>query len=290
MDGVSAEQLIALEAAVAELGGLYATASGFTALQEPAETRLLPRLTALGRQLRHLVRSAQLTAGEVERAAAEIQSVRSEWRSQLERLRDSPLYQQARTALTDDRQEALAHLIPQVLAGLRLLPSSPDLYFPVSPSSGQRRPGSSPFLSAGECANRLVAMLNDGMAPADSGPEWWERDWPSISCADTPAALESPIALCLRATDVRVAVFSVVDEAALRIFTPLVHGPFSITLANEATDQWWEAYEDSFAAFRDALQREITARGYAVTTADVRAPFDSGPRAPKLSSLLSKRG
>lgn len=276
MDGVAAEQLIALEAAVAELGNLYATATRFTALRQPAETALLPQLTSLGRRLRTLLRAAQLGADEIEQAAAEIHSLRSEWQARLERLRASPLYQQARGALADDRQDDLAHLLPQVLAGLSLVPSPPDLYFPVSPVREGRRRGSSPFLSVGECADRLAAILSDGIACTTDGSEWWESDWPSITCAETPAALESPIAVYLPAAHVRgVSVFSVVDEASLRIFAPRLRGPFSITLASEATDQWWEAYDESYQVFRDALQREVTARGHVVTTVDVAAASGS---------------
>ncbi len=276
MDGVAAEQLIALEAAVAELGNLYAAATRFTALRQPAETALLPQLTSLARRLRTLLRAAQLGTEEIEQAAGEIHSLRSEWHARLEQLRASPLYQRARRALADDRQDALAHLLPQVLAGLTLVASPPDLYFPVSPVRAGRRGGSSPFLSVGECADRLVAILRDGVACTTDGSEWWEGDWPSITCAETPAVLDSPIAVCLPAAHVHgVNVFSVVDEAGLRIFAPQLRGPFSITLASAATDQWWEAYDESYQTFRDALQRELTARGHVVTIADIAGASDS---------------
>ena len=54
---MSAEQLIALEAAQAELGTLYAVARSFTALHARAEAELLPHLVGLGRRLRGLAAS-----------------------------------------------------------------------------------------------------------------------------------------------------------------------------------------------------------------------------------------
>ena len=59
---MSAEQLIGLEAAQAELGTLYAVARSFTALHARAETELLPYLVGLGRRLRGLLRQARPAA------------------------------------------------------------------------------------------------------------------------------------------------------------------------------------------------------------------------------------
>jgi hypothetical protein len=269
---VSAEQLIALEAAIAELGTLYAAARSFTALQPRAEAELLPRLLSLGRQLRSLVRTVQLTEQEIERAAQEIRSIRSAWQLELERLRASPEYQRALAALAAGRQDELAQLIPHVFAGLSALRPAPDLYFPVSPSTGRRRPGFSPFLNAGECADKILCTLREGIEPSEGTGEWWETDFPAIPCAANPAALESPIALRLAAVDVEVAVFAVLDDPGLKIFTPRLRAPMSIALGSEATDEWWEAYEDSYATFREALDRELAARGHVVSANDFRAP------------------
>ncbi len=268
---VSAEQLIALEAAIADLGTLYAAARGFTALHSRAEAELLPRLLSLGSQLRGLVRSERLSATEIERAAHDIRSVRSAWQLELEQLRASPVYQQALAAFSAGRQDELGQLLPQVFAGLSALRPAPDLYFPVSPSSGRRRPGFSPFLSAAECADKILRTLSDGIDADQGDGEWWETDCPVIVCAASPAAIESPIALRMSAADVQVAVFAVADDPELRIFTPQLRAPMSVTLASEASDEWWEAYADSYGTFRDALERELAARGQHVSAVDLRA-------------------
>jgi hypothetical protein len=262
---VSAEQLIALEAAMAELGTLYAAARSFTALRPRAEAELLPRLLSLGSELRSRVRALRLTEPDLERAAQEIRSVRSAWRLELEQLRASSEYQRALAAYTADRQDELAHQIPRVLAGLSALRAASDLYFPVSPSTGRRRPGFSPFLSAGECADRILCTLREGIEPGEGVGEWWETDFPAIACAANPAALESPIALRLAAAEVRVAVFADLDDPGLKVFTPRLRAPMSIALASEATDEWWEAYDDTYATFRTALERELAARGHVVS-------------------------
>jgi hypothetical protein len=266
---MSAEQLIALEAAQAELGTLYATACSFTTLHARAEGELLPQLTNLGSRLRSLVRNARLTEGEIEAAAREILSVRTAWQAELEQVRASAAYQQALGAFTTDRQAALADSIPQVFAGVHQVLPAPSLYFPVSPSSGRRRPGSSPFLSPVECADRILRVRADGYQPEEVGTEWWERELQSIGCADDLAGLETPIALFLPAADVHAAVFAVDNDPSLRIFTQRLRGPFSVVLAAEVTDEWWEAYQDSYRSFRDAVQRELAARGYDVSIIDV---------------------
>jgi len=259
----SAEQLIALEAAQAELGTLYAVARSFTALHGRAEAELLPCLTGLGSRLRGRLRKAQLTEDEIAAAASAILTLRSEWQAALKGVRTSALYQRALTAFAADQQNEIADLIPQVFAGLqRVLQPPATLYFPVSPSSGRRRPGSSPFLSAAECADRILRLLADGLEPEAGGTEWWQRDLPSISCADHASALETPIALGLVASAVRVAVFATADEPYYQIFTPRLRAPMSIVLATEAADEWWEAYQDSYREFRDTLTHELTARGY----------------------------
>jgi len=266
---MAAEQLIALEAALAELGTLYTVGRGFTALHARAESELLPRTTALARSLRSLLRAGHLTDHAISDTASEIFALRAQWQRGLEELRGSAEYQQALKALAADEQPTLARLVPRIFAGFALATPIPDLFFGVSASSGRRRPGSSPFLSAPQCANTIVQTLADGLVPDDTGTQWWERELACISCAPTPAALDTPISLLLAVADVRVAVFRVADEASFRIFTPRLRGPFSIVLATEAVDEWWDAYEDSYRAFRDALHQELTARGHTVSLIDL---------------------
>jgi hypothetical protein len=265
---MSVEQLIALEAAQAELGTLYAVARSFRALQARAEADLLPRVAGLGSRLRGQLRKAQLTDDEVDAAAREVLSIRTTWQAALEQVRASADYQQALAALAADRQADLAELIPKVFADLRLVRPAPSLYFAVSPSSHRRRSGASPFLSAPECADRILGILEEGYQPEGGGTEWWDCELPSISCTDIAAAVDTPIALRLAAADVRVAVFAAGDEPTYRIFTSQLRAPMAIVLAAEATDEWWEAYEDSYRDFRDALQHELKTRGHAAAVLD----------------------
>lgn len=258
---MSAEQLIALEAALTELSTLYSVARGFAALRQRAEEDLLPRLLELGSRLRRLLRAAQLSEGEIERAAEEIITLGSLWHSELDQLRTSPVYQEARAAWAADRQGDLARLVPRIFAGLVIVRPAPSLFFPVSPSTGRRRPGSSPFLSAAECADRIEQLLSAGIEPEDLGAEWWERDLPYVTCADDPAALDTPIALRLAAPDVRVTVFGSADEPMFRIFTPRLRAAMSVALAAEVTDEWWQAYDESYESFRQALKSELATRG-----------------------------
>jgi hypothetical protein len=256
-----AEQIIALEAALADLSEVYSIARGFAALQARAESELLPQLTALGAGLRRLVRAGRLDDAAIGATATEMLASAAHWRSALDEVRASAVYQHAVRAVAGDRQAALADVIPRVFAHLRVLQPPPDLYFPVSPSAARRRPGANPFLSPAVCADKLLQLLAGGIPCEPATEHWWERELPSITGADTPAALESPIAVRLAAVDVRVAVFAETEAATVRVFTPRLHAPLSIVLARDATDEWWEAYQDSYRAFRDALRQELAARG-----------------------------
>jgi hypothetical protein len=261
---VSAEQLIALEAALTELSTLYAAARIFAVLRGRAETVLLPQLLDLGSKLRRRLRAAQLSQEDVDRAAQEILSLRAAWRAELEAVRASPVYQAAQAALAADRQEDLARLLPQILAAIDVVQPASTLFFPVSPSSGQRRPGASPFLSARQCAEHIGEMLAAGLLAEETGSEWWERDWPCILCADDPEVLDTPIALRLERPDCGATVFAMNDEPTFRIFTRRLRAPMLVVLASQATDEWWQAYEDSYQAFRGALEQELAARGVRV--------------------------
>jgi hypothetical protein len=264
---VTAEQLIALEAALMELGKLYAVGTSFTALRDQAERELLPALLALGATLRGLHRTARLSAGAIDRASREIIRLRTAWRAALAEVRSAPAYQGALTAWAANDQVALARLIPRIFAGVSLVRPVPPIFFPVSPSSGRRRPGTAPFLSAPACVDHIAHSLSAGIEPDRSGSEWWERELPYLVCADTPSALDTPIALHWAVPNPSLALFALVDEPTYRLFTPGLQAPLNVVLAADATDEWWQAYDESYAAFREALCRELATRGLEVSQA-----------------------
>jgi len=115
---VDAEHLIALEAAFAELGGLYTAARNFTKLVDRAEADLLPRLTALSARLRGLHRTGGMAQPDIDAASRDIIELRATWQSALEEIRQSQEYAGARDAFQNDDQAALAGLIPRVFAGM----------------------------------------------------------------------------------------------------------------------------------------------------------------------------
>jgi hypothetical protein len=264
MAGVAAEQIIALEAAVADIGSLYVVARGYAALRERAETELLPQVAALSSRLRRLVRQARLGDDELDAAAREIVAVGFTWRAALEELRTSAIYRRALAAFAADRQDDLSDLLPRVFAGLHSEAPPPHLCFPFSPSSRRRRPGHSPFVDPIECADTLTALLRDGIEPAAEGTEWWDRDLPSIDCTDASAALETPIWLQAKGSDLSVAVFRVESSPSLRLFTARLRAPMQAGLAQEASDEWWQAYEESYSTYRQVLRKELLARGVAL--------------------------
>ena len=251
---------------MAELGTLYAVAKSFASLRQAAEEEFLPRLLQFGTRLRRLLRQARLSAAEVERAATEVVELRSHWRAALEQVRASPSYQAALRAWTADDQDRLAEEIPRVFKHMCLLHPVTSLFFPVSPSSGRRRPGASPFLSAGAAAERISHVLANGIEPDSDGADWWDQELQYISATDEPNGLDTPIALQVTPADCHVAVFGGGDDAGLRIFTPCLQTRLTVVLAPEAGDEWWQAYDESYTAFRQRLCAELERRGIRVDT------------------------
>lgn len=263
---MSAEQVIALEAAMAELGALYTTARSLTALAADAERQLLPRMEALGAQLRRWVRGHSLDGTAIDTASLEVLALRSDWQARFASVRTSDDYCAAYTALAEDDQAAMARLIPRIFAGLRPIAPAPALYVPVSVSTGRRRPGTSPFLSAAEAAERVARVLHEGIEVRGEGGGEWEDDFPSLACTEDPATLDTPVAVQVGAPAAGAAVFAVGGAAMYRIFSARRLSGVAAWLATEAPDAWWEAYEVSYAVFRDALREALAARGIRTDT------------------------
>ncbi|HVM94937.1 MAG TPA: hypothetical protein VMT89_01055 [Candidatus Acidoferrales bacterium] len=254
-----AEQLIALEAAVADIGSLYAVARNFVALQQRAEAELLPQLASLSSRLRRLVRRAELNDDELDDTARQIVAFGSAWRTALAEVRASAVYQQALAAYDADRQDDLRVLIPQIYAGLRA-ESPPRFCLPFSPITSRQRPGQSPFLSAEGCAAAISSVLETGMSVVGGGDEWWESELASVDGSDACKELETPIWLEIHGGEVPSAIFRVEAVGKLRAFTPCFRAPMRVGVSPEATDEWWQAYDQSYADFRIDLLQELRRR------------------------------
>lgn len=263
---MSAEQLIALEAILADLSALYPVARSFRPLVDSAEGELLPFLGRLGGRLRQLRRRGGLDDEAVAATSTEILATAAHWNEELDRVQRSPLYGAALAALRDDQQKTLGELIPELLTGYSRIQTPRPLYFPMAITAGRRRPGASPFLHPKAAAEQIIATAATGIRPqAEPGP-WWESELPTIVCAADPAALATTVALVCATPPSELSVFALEQESTLRILTPLVGGPFSVVLASEAEDEWWEAYEDDYALFRQRLQTALEEHGLQVVS------------------------
>ncbi|MBI3782542.1 MAG: hypothetical protein HY270_03975 [Deltaproteobacteria bacterium] len=253
-----ADQLIALEAAIAEIGGLYSVACSFAVLRQRAEAELLPQISALSSRLRSLLRQNNLSEAEVDKAAHEIVAVGSIWRQALDEVRRSEVYQRGLAAYAAGRQDELREIIPAIYAGLRA--DSPGrVCLPFAPANPGRRSGQGPFLNAADCAEAILSKLETG-AQASSGGEWWERELAAVEASDSPEGVETPIWLEIAGSDLKVAVFRVEVLGSLRIFTPRLQTAMRVGLRREADDEWWQAYDESYDKFRHGLVRELRLR------------------------------
>jgi hypothetical protein len=261
---VEAEHLIAFEAALAELSGLYVVAKEFRPLRQRAETELLPATAELGARLRRGVRRSELNDRIVDAAAREISLLRETWRRALAELHASDLYQSSLSAYGEQDHRLLSDLIPRLFAGCSSAVNPPPLYYALSPSSGRRRPGSSPFLTPDVCAARITQLRVDGLGAERGGTEWWETELTSLTFACDPAALDTPLALCFAPGDLPVAVFRMDDGDTFRVYAPRVHAAFCVVLQEEVDDEWWQAFSGSYVTWRDALAHELRVRAIPV--------------------------
>lgn len=275
---MGAREIIGLEAALGELGELYGGAKRFRALGAQAEGELLPRIEAIAAHLRSLVRQDTLDASSVDAAAAEISALRARWQNALDEVRAGDAYRAALEAWHAGRQDRLRELLPAVLAGLQAVDPPPRLFLGVSLSSGRRRPGTSPFLAPREAAEKVEAIRRQGIPvdenqrvrPGAAVDDWWDAELAHHELYDDQDAVESPLALTYAGPELGLPVFAVAGELGFRLFRlypRVLAAPFSIALRAEAEDEWWQALEEPYAAFRDALAAELRARGFAVEIA-----------------------
>lgn len=257
---LDAERLIALEAALAELGGLYTAARNFTALAEAAEIELLPQLSTLSAHLRALNRSNRMAQSDIDVASRQILDLRASWQKHLDSVRSSSTYREAVEGLQRDDQPALAVLIPKVFALVRAIEPPPRLYFGVSAAVRRRGPGTSPFLSPEACADKIETTMRDGLVPVMHGGEFWDDDLPSIPCASSFADVDSPFALTTAGTELGATAFTDDGDLGYRIFTRRLTGEFAVEIAAEADDEWWQAFEQSYREFREDLCAQLTQR------------------------------
>lgn len=270
IDFVDAERLVALEAALAELGGLYTAARNFTALEAKADKDLLPRLTRLSARLRALHRGSGISEEDIDAASRDVIELRAGWLAALDTIRASALFRDARRAFDADDQEALARLIPQIFAGFERKPAPAVARFGVSAAVRRRGPGTSPFLSPEACAEKIADTVAEGVAPHVTADDWWLIELPSLHLADSLPDLDTPFAVSLPASEITAVVFATDVEVGYRIFTPRLEGTFAVEIASTVDDEWWQAFEQPYEDFRAQLETELASRGIACTLVDVQ--------------------
>lgn len=262
---MSAERMIALEHAIADLSRRYTAARLFQPLAAQAESELLPRINALGRELRSLRRRGAIGEADLQPVTTEILGLATDWESALQSLRGSSLYREARAAVASGDIHATHELLPRIFAEIEPVPRLPCLYLPFEPSSGRRRPGHSPFLSPAECAQRLHGLLANGVQAEVQGEDWWDRDFPYIACGITSTSLEQPIWLRADTRDRRLALFAVRGGSTHRLYAPRLEAPLQVGIDAAAGDEWWLAYDGSYADFRARLTAELRNRSVPMT-------------------------
>jgi hypothetical protein len=267
---VPAEQLIALEAAFAELANLYVVAKRYRPLRARADAELLPRTSTMAANLRSLIRHRTLDDAAIDTAARDISGLRQDWRGTLEALHRGPIYQSCLTAWHGRDRAQLITLLPRLFVDCEHVPSPPVLHYPISPSSGRRRPGHSPFVSPATCAEQIATLRHEGIEAETGGTDWWDTELASITFSSDAEALDAPTALQFDGAEIGDPVFRTGEPDTFRVYAPRLVAPFRVVLQADVDDEWWQAFSGSYADWRDALASALrtAAIGVAVHAQD----------------------
>jgi hypothetical protein len=263
---MAVEELIGLQAALGELGRLYVVAKNYRQLRAPAERELLAQTAALGARLRHALRQGGMDAPLVDDAARQIAGLRHQWRQRLEELRASPLYQQCLRAWSVNAAAELASLVPELFADVEHGAPSPFLYYGVSLAPARRGPR--PFLSPEACATKIAAYRDQGVSAEVEGTEWWDTELASVELVSDADALEVPVALRFETAKVPLPLFTVAGSGICRAYGRVLNAPFDVCLQEEVSDEWWQAFDESYAKWRAVVAERLTDRAIGVVTRD----------------------
>jgi hypothetical protein len=214
------------------------------------------------------VRRDALDDRAVDATAHDIAALRQQWRATLEELRTSPLYRSCLIAYGAQDSAQLTVLVPQLFAECSRVAMPPPLYYPMTPASGRRRPGHSPFLTAEACASRIAQYRDDGIMAEASGTQWWETEIQPVTLGDDPGTFDTPLALRFDPTALSVPVFQVGDGERFRIYTSCLRATFTVVLQHEVDDEWWQAFAGSYASWRDDVAAHLRAQAIGVRVQD----------------------
>jgi len=247
-----------------DLARLYETALIFGALRARAERELMPQMNELGALIRQRLRDRTFDSSALRSTAEALHRLTDEWGSVIDSMRGDRNVREAQAAFDRDDQAALRSLLPMIFAGLTPCESTPPaLYYAISLAAPRRRPGARPFLNATDAADR-IAGFRRGIEP-NSGGDWWDDRLRFLSLADDFDALDAPVALVFDLRGTNYTLFRVAEESAMRLYTPRLRAPFSVTLAGDPHDDWWEAAAEPYAAFRDRLANTLRHHDIAVS-------------------------
>jgi hypothetical protein len=255
---MSVEHLIGLETAMAELGSLYTVARRFKTLHVAAETELLPRTRELAAELRSKVRHGSLIETAVEEAARYIAELRADWEQRLNTVRESEPYQRALSAWRGEASDQLTDLLCKVIAGLVPVSRPPTIFIGFSVTVHHKGSPSQHFQPVERCAARVASCAAEGIPAEPVGSSWWDEELTYLQAVDDPSVFETPVSLRIDPAQMSSPVLKHESEPGFRIYAyQRLRVPFSVVLQREATDEWWEATDQPYEEFRDALLHKL---------------------------------
>lgn len=168
-----------------------------------------------------------------------------------------------RAAAAGDVRES-ARLALELFADLaRPQAPQPKLYAAVA--ARRRSRGTETLVHPAALADEIRARSAAGLTPASGDPADDQLLPEPIALAPTFDACGAEIALCRSAHGLEDGLLEDTASGDLLVFSRSVAGPFTVTLARVADDEWWAASPFAYADYRTQLDAALRARGITVS-------------------------
>lgn len=245
---------------VTAVGECYARARRYRALAGDSETRFLDRALTLGGELRALARTAVLNVEAAVAIAAELRRIVAECAAGVAAVHASAPYRAAVRAWDAGELAAVAARAPDLFDGVVPDAAERALYFPVAVTSSRR--GGEHFLTAGTLADRIVALLRDGIPAADPPPERGADDHIGAVVLDDDAeAAPGPITLAFLPGTIALPRLRLEPAGEVLVYAPRLVAPGRVRCAAHVTDEWWAVRPEAYPRYVEALTCELALRG-----------------------------
>ncbi|GBD25462.1 hypothetical protein HRbin30_00785 [bacterium HR30] len=265
---MDADTLLGLQQAHADVSRLADEARMLAPLRDWIEGELTRQLDELSRHLRYAQRR-RADEPAISAFAQQLQQLQEQIRHRTQEVRSTSRYREALAALHEERFRDLERILPTLFSDLEPAARPPRLLVPFDLEQQRRRPGTAPFLTPSQVAERIATIASEGLVPqGEPGPPWL-ADFPYLWASARPEDLASPVWFVFDGPVLPAAVLSHKSEpGTFRIYAARLRGVAAIGIAERAEDEWWLAQEPTYERYRLLLAAALRERGLTVEGVD----------------------